>query len=84
MGTVENNNIEPQAASENLNFFFNYSNYHKNMFWFGMVKRWFGGGLGWFGVFPRTLVGRIISHKKYFHSRLIFLLNNNNNNNNTT
>ena len=24
ISTVENNNIEPQAASENLNFFFNY------------------------------------------------------------
>ena len=28
----------------------------------------------WFGVFPRTLTGRIISRKKYFLSRLIFLL----------
>ena len=26
------------------------------------------------GVFPRTLTGRIISRKKYFLSRLIFLL----------
>ena len=33
--------------------------------------RWFGGGLG---VFPRTLTGCIISRKKYFLSRLIFLL----------
>ena len=33
-------------------------------------------------MFPRTLTGRIISHKKYSLSRLIFLLYNNNNNNN--
>ena len=28
----------------------------------GVVWRYFG----WFGVFPRTLTGRIISHKKSF------------------
>ena len=42
--------------------------------WFGMVKRWFGGGFGVVWVFPRTLTDRIISPKKYFLSRLIFLL----------
>ena len=41
----------------------------KKVVWNDLEVVW--GGLG---VFPRTLTGRIISRKKYFLSRLIFLL----------